>query len=142
MYITTFNTFTHNSILNTDQKGLKTKKNIFSENILKKTSPYLSEKTQLPVNYISKNSPFSTQLILQNSNKKLANITQNYSNIKRTKNAQIAYEENSHIFFSFNKVNTTLSQPAHYNSSSLEQLDQNKMINIYRENERYYQITA
>jgi len=144
MYISTFSTFTHNNTLNksTNGESSKTKKNIFSDNRVEKKSIHSLEKEQLPINYISKNSPFSTQLILQTSNEKLANITQNYSNIKQTKNAQVAYEENNHISFSFYKADTTLSQTSHYNSSPLEQVIQNKKVSIYRENERYYQITA
>jgi len=144
MYISTFSTFTHNSTLNKSTNGelSKTKKNIFSDNRVEKKSINSLEKEQLPVNYISKNSSFSTQLMLQTSNQKLANITQNYSNIKRTKNAKAAYEENSHISFSFYKVENTLSQIVHYESQPVEKASYKNMLNIYIENEKYYQITA
>ncbi len=101
----------------------------------------------LPINYVSNFKAFSNKQKLQ---EKLDNQdTLKYSKMKKLKNAQTAYEDNSKIFSLILKPKLTLGQTLPQEnrlSNDLQETQQqtmrHKMVNTYISNDNYYKITA
>lgn len=107
-----------------------------------------SQKSQLPLSYVSNYKVMNNQQKLQDA--KLNNEqSEKFTKISNQKSANSAYVENSTLFSLVLKPKATLNQTPSVNTTlppkaqeAQESLLKNKMVNTYIANDNYYKITA
>ena len=142
MYISSFNTYVDSSVKSDTSLLKSTYKTTFEfqklQKLQKKDNNTLSTPLKsLPINYISQNKYFISQLTLQHSNKEFNISTKIYSSSKKLLEARDAYGSSPYNTFPLQHKNSRLAEEL----TPTTQLKK-RGVNIYVENGRYYQTTA
>ena len=121
----------------------------FGSKLLQTVTKNIPLGKELPLNYISNYKALNNRQRLEQQDANANFAKTKFTTISSTKNAQVAYSDNSTIFSLLIKPKQTLNQTPKVNANfpvqvqqANEQLTRNVMINTYISNDNYYKITA
>lgn len=156
MFVTSYSTYVSNSASHKIQKervaSLKESSSDFQTKLFSQKESSLvtpsSQKSQLPLNYISDYKVMNNQQKLQKGMQEESPSTK-FSKINNQNSAKVAYIENSSLFSLRIKPKITLDQTPSIDTTlppqvqeAQESLLKNIMISTYIANDNYYRVTA
>lgn len=131
------------------KESSSTFKNSLNSQAQTENKTLFSQKSQLPLNYISEYKVINNQQKLQQDTQEKSTQTDRYTKILNQTSAEVAYTENSSLFSLHRKPKVTLDQTQTINTTlplkaqeAQERLHKSVMVNTYIANDNYYRITA